>query len=123
MEKWLSILAEHGKKIGVVTRMNQVSATSTLRTLGVDMDLVLTIEDEMTDDAAAELARKACLSKGVSPHQSAYVSASPHGGRVAELAGMRHFHPGWVCDADPGGNITSFETFDDAAIHFLESGR
>lgn len=123
VEQWLNILVEQGKKISVITRMDHERASSMLQRLGVDMDLVLTIKDGMTDDRVAELAREGCLRKGVSPHQSAYVSASPHACRIAELAGLQYFHAGWACTSSPDENVTSFENFSDAAIHFLECGR
>ena len=114
---------DQGKMIRVVTRMDRGMATSTLQTLGVDLDWILTFNDEITDDMAAELVREGCERKGFSPRHSAYVGASPRGSRVAELAGMHHYHAGWVGDADAGCKVKGFGSISGAAIHFLESGR
>lgn len=125
--QWLNILTGQGKSIGAMSRAEESWVPEILRELNINSDSVLSTGKGMADDAVADLVKQYCQNAGVSPQQTAFVSTSAQGGRMAELAGMQFFHAGWAghpgMESGINRDVVSFESIGDAAIHFLERGK
>ena len=87
--QWLNILTGQGKSIGAMSRAEESWVPEILRELNINSDSVLSTGKGMADDAVADLVKQYCQNAGVSPQQTAFVSTSAQGGRMAELAGMQ----------------------------------